>query len=650
MSKIPGRVDFTGHARQIDATRLTVGVCLALLWVRVGWAIAPAPPLPCPKSFASESVARLVAQVREAANSDAKATWAADCASNVLRGKGEEVIPALISLMNTRQGAVQFAALGAVCGEGRSGASAVPYLVKRLSGYDPSFALQGYRTLGCIGQGAVPAIPFLLRKSVQTIPGFPTSEGDEAIQALGKLANYDPDRIIPHLTRLVDIPAHTVAAANALCDIGARARPAVPMLHRRLTAVLATREDYGAGALIGAIAALGNPRDTVPFLIGLIGQPGASEPAAGALRRLGPRAKAAVPRLISRLHDPDLGWRERDEDVIALASIDARSPAVLKAMLAEVTSPRSALATMYAATALASVDPLPSDFADTLIQDIESPDDGERYELTQALEHTHTGRKAGPSRPAPPTEVIDGALIEGLVSLTRQPHAITFKDVERELRIKPPDYEIEGSGNSYELRARWSAAHEQRTADPIAYLSQSDVIQGPDFSARFPGAQPWPDTQELRISLSRDVCVSAEAVQPHAAGFTSIAVAGFRIKGNAEKDKSVAMESTLYIDRRCPRSLRIEKHFDPGYWSYVCPFSYTQDLIETHILPALREKFGPGFEAFDLQNPQIKASGPGVQLIYALRKTSPGARADPQPSLRLEVSRCTREVGKVWEY
>jgi hypothetical protein len=54
-------------------------------------------------------------------------------------------VPALISLMKTRDRTVESLALLAVCGPGHTGAAAFPYIEKRLRGNDPAFDILGAR-------------------------------------------------------------------------------------------------------------------------------------------------------------------------------------------------------------------------------------------------------------------------------------------------------------------------------------------------------------------------------------------------------------------------------------------------------------------------------------------------------------------------
>ena len=196
-----------------------VGCAALILWLAMGMLRATPSYAEsvvtsrCPQHrFDAQSVSELAGHITTVANdSNSQSLWTADCASQALARKGDEVIPTLIHLMETHRPSVEKLALQAVCGLGHSGSGAVPYILKRLRAPGPPFDDAAYGALACIGRGAKSAIPFLTEKSLGETPGTISAEGDLAIETLGALAKYAPDTVIPHLTSLLDRPSHTYA-------------------------------------------------------------------------------------------------------------------------------------------------------------------------------------------------------------------------------------------------------------------------------------------------------------------------------------------------------------------------------------------------------------------------------------------------------
>jgi hypothetical protein len=215
-------------------------------------ATSPAPPPPYPRSFDSEAIARLVEQVKQASGPDWNAGWTAGCAADSMSRKDARIIPTLLTLLDTHDRTVESLALRAVCGTGHSGATAVPYIERRLRAGGLSFAIGAYPVLVCVGDGAIPAIPLLIEKSEGVNVSF-GAESERAIETLGQLSSRAPERIIPHLIHLLDEREHAAAAAKALERIGRPARTAQNALRRNLSAAVQARQDEIAVALISAL-------------------------------------------------------------------------------------------------------------------------------------------------------------------------------------------------------------------------------------------------------------------------------------------------------------------------------------------------------------------------------------------------------------
>jgi hypothetical protein len=645
----PRRLNISGRAAV--ARRVGFAFWVAVVLVRAipsyGMTVVTAG---CPKyPFDAESVPRLAAQIRAADDSDSRSSWAAGCASKALSRRGEEVIPTLIRLMEMRQPSALSWALEAVCGPGHSGSSAVPYILKRLRAPGRPFDDEAYGTLACIGKGAKPAIPFLMEKSLGETPGFVSQEGDLAINTLGVLAKYDPGTVIPHLTRLLDSPSHTFAVARALEAIGEPAKSAAPALRKRLSDAIASGErDYVTNALVAALGHLEPPPSSVPLLVSLLGEPGIGDSAASALQGIGKPAVAAVPSLIEHLQSPEVGSRERYSIISALTAIDGRSPAVQQALLREATSGADDLGTMSAALALAEIDPLPSEFAPRLVGAVESLDSGTtRGALQQALYRTHTGISADGSRQPPPPVTIDSDLVDGLWALTTQSQAMTLDAVIQHLRVERGDYDIDGEQDHGELMIRGSSAKPSRTANPIVMVMLFGVSRSYDGTFR----------QDLTVTLNRSSCLSASAITDHVVGSGNHLVntldggGEFKIDGGSTSEKTAALGSLLTVGPSCRRQITLSKRFAQEYWSALCPFSCSQTLVDSQIIPGLKSDFGPGFSAYDLSAPQTEDLGRYVLLSYEQTATASPNQVRQTPRLRVEIKRCAQQkFSRAWEY
>ncbi len=615
----------------------------------------PARP-PCPISFDSEAIPTLIEDIKAVGNNNWDAVPAASCASSVLARKGEDIIPALLSLMETRQRAVEQFALEAVCGPGHTGATAAPYIEKRLREGGLSFAVLAYPTLACIGEGAVPVIPLLLSKSLSVNLSFPT-EADLATETLGALYQYDPRRILSHLVRLLDQPAHTVAAANALEKIGRPAQPSEEALRRNLAIAVDASREEAAVALTSALGTVGSARSTIEALVPLLDlyQPALTTAAARALGRFGPQASAAIPALIRRLNSPDAGSPERAEDVAALIAIDRHPPELLEALIEDIQRAEDASSNESAAAALAKVDPLPTELAPALVAAIEmrKEDSNVRRLLEQALAHTHSDLKpaAGPT-PAP-VDVSDRAGM-ALWTLTQQSRPIVLDDLVQQLHIDPNEFLYDGRPGDFTLTRKWSPPKAAAQDSLVNSVHLTGVVQSP---RPLPGPPGLPAKQLLELGLVKGTCVSAEGIKARiveSGSHADIAIVQdyshrngaltIPVDGDHSSNRSLARASQLEAEPGCGGYVRISKSFDPEYWNYVCPFVHDRALIDTNIIPALQSKFGAQSGAYDLEAPEIRDYGPLVGLTYTEIPAEPARRSW---RISLDIDRCSRTVSNV---
>ena len=626
-----------------------VGFALIMVWASPSLAITPVLPPPCTDAnFDSQSVDTLAAELRIDAP-DAE-YWAAKCASEALSRKGEEAVPALISLMESHNANTELLALSAACGDGHRGESAVPYILYRIRSTDLAFAQLAFHTLACMQEGARPAIPLLLEKSLQSIPGAPAQQGNAAIEALGELSALDPDTIIPHITKLLDSPIHTVAAAEALEKIGDPARDSLPNIRRRLDSAIKGREAAPVASLISAMTVLGSAADNIEFFISLLGQPVAGPLAAKALGNIGGEATSALPFLVRALNDPRIKSGDRYSYIAALASIAPESTSTRRMLLREATRDDGSLSFMEAASRLSEMDPLPANFAPLLAKRIESLDenDSTAYLLKKALDHTHTGLKPKPFEPPSPPEAAPPQLVQAIVSLAKQAHVVTLNEAMVTLGLNPHDYEQE---QTYSARLR----HPDNAGDMhmVAGIHITGVM--PTFA--YPPSTTPLMIQGITVDLLKRYCVAPDAISepapkpdPRAIYVVAHRPGGtFKFKGTSPEDVFAARENTLDLGTNCSKHVEISKSFDSDYWQRKCPFVYDGAIVKKHLIPALQSRIGSDFERYDLSRPQLKEFGRGIQLVFATPKVQTETSKDGL-ALRVTIDRCTREIESAWEF
>lgn len=508
----------------------------------------------------------------------------------------------------------------------------------------------------CLGKDAQPAIPLLIEKSRGLGLSYP-GENNHAIEALGRLCPYDPDRIIPHLIGLLDQPGQAAAAAKALENIGEPARSAEKALRRNLLVAVDAKQDDVAVALISALGRLGRPRPTVAILIPLLERPGEADAAAKALDRIGPQAKPAVAALINRLYGPDTGWQERGDDISALIAIDLRSPVVLKAALEELARAEDAVEDYLSAAALTKVRPFPPALAPALVAAIErrDSDDLVRHMLQETLAHTDTTLKPANSSRSPPEDVGD-RLSDGLWALTVQSQPIVPDDLVKQLHIDRNDYLQEGNP----ISRAW-----QRKSVPAGDPAGVALIHSIHLLGVWPSVAGLPDKQQLDIVLSDRFCMSVDDLKTRIAGpepeipDPSVVIVSadsgldpgtLRFEGDHSADKSKARSSLISLGTQCHGHIRIEKSFDPGYWNYVCPFAYDRGFADNLIIPTLRKQLGPGFGQFDFDTPQITDEGWVLRLTYRELVQDPARDGWHAARLSLFLDRCSHSVSEVSKY
>lgn len=181
------------------------------------------------------------------------------------------------------------------------------------------------RAIGVIGAESKPALPKLLA----LLASGDSMSATVATQSLGLLRDHALP-ILPDLLKLLESDARgpRMRAVQAIAHIGPAVVPQV-LASRTPSDTLRKRR-----AIILVLHALGprvraGEQEAVSYLMNLIGddEEVLSRDAALALGRLGPKAKAALPKLIRLVNDASV--EERIAGLAALASIAGTDPAVV---------------------------------------------------------------------------------------------------------------------------------------------------------------------------------------------------------------------------------------------------------------------------------------------------------------------------------
>jgi hypothetical protein len=612
-------------------------------------------PPPCTEAlFDAQSIDVLAADVKVGAGGDGY--WTASCASEALSRKGEEAIPPLMPLMESSDSEIASLALNAVCGTGHRGGAALAYILNRIRKFDYAFSRLAYPILACMQDAARPAIPLLVARSLQTIPIVPAQDGDAAIETLGRLGALDPNTIVPHLIKLLELPIHTAAAAKALEQIGEPARYAAPSLRTRLDLAIRDRHDgQEVGTLISAVGRVGSTPESVAYIASLLDGPYGRYAAKG-LGEIGTPARAAVPLLLGELGTAHIKPEDRFWYLDALTSIEPESDRVHRAFLREAIGDSGAI--LYAASSLSEIDPLPADYAPVLARQIEKldADDGMRVLLGQALQHTHTGTEPGaaaPSHHPPPPVPAPLYLAHAIDSLAKQPHAVTLRDAMSALELNPRDYERKQSS------ATLAQSDSGGARKVVASVYVSQVTPRPEYPPSMVPGQ----VQTVRVTLSEGRCLPIDFISevpkfplPKHAGLTIEVVARQttpayrRFRGHWPNDKFAATESAVYMDEACGGTIEIYKSFASDYWTRKCPFVYDHAFVNNRLIPVLRRQIEPDVDRYNLDAPAVEEWGPDIKLTFAAPTDSTDSA--PKNSLRLGVwlERCSGLVRGGWEY
>lgn len=233
-----------------------------------------------------------------------------------IRPTSEQTVSALRSALPSAEPQVKFEILQAFEHLGPSGGSAVDDLEKQLSSDDWAARRDAATALGKMGPAAMKAVPSLIR--LLSDPKPEQNNWNVRWAAIGALGNLHAIKAIPALRNSLNHDERArYSAAEALGQLGAKAKPAVPDLIKCLDDGSSREACIKALGSIGAGAAAAVPRLTEfltkpdgsichlgpAAIVGRIPFFGCGYFATIALGEIGPPSAAAVPVLIDALED-----------------------------------------------------------------------------------------------------------------------------------------------------------------------------------------------------------------------------------------------------------------------------------------------------------------------------------------------------------
>ena len=267
---------------------------------------------------------------------------------------------------------------------------------------------------------------------------------------------------------------------------------------------------------------------------------------------------------------------------------------------------------------------------------------------------------------------VDVKIADGIAALTKQVTAVTPMDISRALDLdlnwyKRSENEEGGfdvdywRGESKEIRARTLVLYFRLTTVQVYFATPS--IPGPAL----------PPSQWIKVLLERGRCLSvkalAERLHVKFRGYRPAIMASTdgparpvatlasesndqgplsylaRIAGNPGASKTEAVENLVDLHEECSQAVNIQKTFDYDYWNSLCPFEYNDRLIDSVVVPPIKEKYGSEYTEFALRRPELKDYG----SFIALRLYKSAAGPNQKNEFAMEVDRCTEKVIRTWE-
>ena len=270
----------------------------------------------------------------------------------------------------------------------------------------------------------------------------------------------------------------------------------------------------------------------------------------------------------------------------------------------------------------------------------------------------------------PKPQEVDRKVVTGIWSLTTQEKAVTVSDVTKALHLEITQYAPTPKGGWEKVSYKQIDSADANDRNPILIFAFSEIMTYRPIPG-IPGP-PTKPAQTIRVIFQPGNCISAQSISAQTgASFSALFPAitsqalragslintstlqpvqekklyFSRVKGNPGNSKIKAVENSLTLTGKCSRTVDIGKEFDYDYWPSRCPFHYTQQFINTIIVPALRQQYGSEYTKYAIENPQIEDYGSFMSLRFSQRE----ALADPQTQFVMEVDRCNLKVNRTWE-
>lgn len=277
---------------------------------------------------------------------------------------------------------------------------------------------------------------------------------------------------------------------------------------------------------------------------------------------------------------------------------------------------------------------------------------------------------AGPGDVEP--QEVDDKIADGIAALTKQDNAVNLTDMIRALHLDLSWYKrSEHPGSTFNVDYWRRESADLRKKSPILYFTFTTVqVHFPIPSIPGPPLRP---SQSIKILLERGRCISVKALAERihakfrayhpaimastnrAAGAVATSTSESRdeahlsyfarIDGTPGASKTEAVENGLDLDDECSQQVGISKTFDYDYWNSLCPFEYNAHLVDSAVVPAMKEKYGASYTEFALQQPDLKDYGSFIALRFYKSTAGP----NQVDEFAMEVDRCTAKVTRTWE-
>jgi hypothetical protein len=217
---------------------------------------------------------------------------------------------------------------------------------------------------------------------------------------------------------------------------------------------------------------------------------------------------------------------------------------------------------------------------------------------------------------------VDGKIADGIAALAKQASAVTLADISRALDLDLSWYKrSENASDGFDVDY-WRRETEEIRKKSLVLYFRFTTVQIHFSIPSVPGPTLPPD-QWIKILFERGRCISVKALAerlrtqfrayrlpitvstPPAARPVPTSTLesnsqdhlsySARIGRNPGASKTEAVENGLDLDDECSQQVGISKTFDYDYWNTLCPFEYNDRLIDSAVVPAMKEKYESRF-------------------------------------------------------